>query len=314
MGGEVRGELGRLDLNLLVVLRALLRERNVTRAARRVGVSQPAASAALGRLRRHFGDELLVRERGRYVLSPLAAQLVEQVESACVAVERIFSASARFDPKVSTREFTLILADYSIAIMAEPLSRLMDATATGIRLHVRQVKERQLSEVSETLRMVDGIVVPAAPQLDRPDIRSVELFQDRWVCVTSADNPLVPDGRLGLADLARLSWVLPYYDVSGYPPTAPITRQLALFGIRPHVAVRVESYSAIPYFVAGTDRIALMQHRLARRHAHGFGLRVLECPGDPDPVVERLWWHAQHDDDPAHAWLRATVTRAAADL
>lgn len=308
------GGLARLDLNLLVVLRALLRERNVTRAARRVGVSQPAASAALGRLRRHFGDELLVRERGRYVLSPLAAQLAEQVETACAAVERIFSASPGFDPATSTREFTLILADYSIAILAEPLSRLMETTAPGIRLHVRQVKERQLAEVTETLRMVDGLIVPTAPQLDRPDVRSAELFTDRWVCVVAAKNRHVTGDRLELSDLSRLPWVLPYHDVTGYPPTAPIPRLLTVLGVRPQVSVRVESYSAIPYFVAGTDRLALMQHRLARRFACDHDLRLLDCPGDPDPVVERLWWHAHHDDDPAHAWLRRTVVRAAAQL
>lgn len=314
MDDDAGGNLARLDLNLLVVLRALLRERNVTRAARRIGVSQPAASAALGRLRRHFGDELLIRERGGYVISPLAAQLLDPVETACAAIERIFSTSAEFDPQVSTREFTLILADYSIAVMAEPLSRLLAATAPGVRLHVRQVRERQLADVAATLRMVDGLVVPAAPQLDRPDVRSAELFTDRWVCVVAARNRQIRGDRLNLGDLAEMSWVLPYYDVSGYPPTAPISRLLALFGIRPRVAVRVESYSAVPYFVAGTDRIALMQDRLARRYAHRYDLRLLACPGDPEPLVERLWWHDQHDDDPAHTWLRRTITQVTAEL
>jgi DNA-binding transcriptional LysR family regulator len=90
-------QLASLDLNLILVLRELLRERNVTRAAERVGVTQPAVSAALSRLRRHFGDDLLVRVSRGYVLSPLAVQLERQVEEICAAAEQLFSAGADFD-------------------------------------------------------------------------------------------------------------------------------------------------------------------------------------------------------------------------
>ena len=111
--------LANLDLNLLVALRELLRERSVTRAAERLGVTQPAASAALSRLRRHFGDELLIRDRGEYTLTALGAQLAEQVDAVCAAAERLFAASADFDPASSEREFTLVMADYTIVVMGE---------------------------------------------------------------------------------------------------------------------------------------------------------------------------------------------------
>jgi DNA-binding transcriptional LysR family regulator len=113
--------LANLDLNLLVALRELLRERSVTRAAERMGVTQPAASAALSRLRRHFGDELLVRDRGEYTLTALGAQLAEQADAVCTAAERLFAASADFDPATSEREFTLVMADYTIVVMGEAL-------------------------------------------------------------------------------------------------------------------------------------------------------------------------------------------------
>src|SRR2546421_12832895 len=109
--------LANLDLNLLVALRELLRERSVTRAAERLGVTQPAASAALSRLRRHFGDELLVRDRGEYTLTPLGAQLAEQADAVCTAAQRLFAASAGFGPATSHPEFTLLLADHTIAVM-----------------------------------------------------------------------------------------------------------------------------------------------------------------------------------------------------
>src|ERR687895_2427605 len=148
-----------LDLNLLVVLRELIRERNVTRAAQRIGVTQPAVSAALARLRRHFDDELLVRGKGKggYVLTPLAAQLAEQVEEVCTAAERLFATGTDFDPNTSGREFTLLMADYTIAVMGERLSQLLER-APHAKLHVKLVRESLAADVADTIRMIDGIV------------------------------------------------------------------------------------------------------------------------------------------------------------
>ncbi len=142
----------------------------------------------------------------------------------------------------------------------------------------------------------------------------VALFRDRWVCLVDAGNPALDAGRLRLEDLARLPWVAPYYRSSPSPSAAPIMHQLALLDIRPRIAVRVESYLPVPHFVAGTDRIALMQERLAARLADRMDLRVLECPGQPEPIAEALWWHRQHEDDTAHAWLRRLIVETARRL
>jgi DNA-binding transcriptional LysR family regulator len=141
------------------------------------------------------------------------------------------------------------------------------------------------------------------------------LFRDRWVCVVDAANPVLASGALCLRDLARLPWVAPYYR-SGQRGTAsvPVMRQLDVLDLQPRIAVRVESYLAVPHFVAGTDRIALMQERLAARLADRMDLRVLECPGQPEPIAEALWWHRQYEDDTAHAWLRRLVVETARRL
>jgi DNA-binding transcriptional LysR family regulator len=307
-------QLTNLDLNLLVALRELLRERNVTRAAERIGVTQPAASASLARLRRHFGDELLVRGKNGYALTPLATQLADQVEMVCAATERLFATGARFDPATSEREFTLLMADYTIAVIGEGLSRLLEAAAPQVTLHVRLVRESLATDAVNTIRLIDGIVAPPVSRLRMPDIRSIELFRDRWVCVVSAGNRLLDTGTPDLTDLARLSWVVPYHQPTGYPAAAPIPRQLTLLGIQPRLAVRVESYQSVPHFIAGTDRVALMQERLASRIAAGLDLAVLECPGDPEPIIETLWWHEDHERDLAHTWLRTLIAQAARDL
>jgi len=97
-------------------------------------------------------------------------------------------------------------------------------------------------------------------------------------------------------------------------PCDTANRQLALLDLQPRIAVRVESYLAVPYFVTGTDRVALMQERLATRLAASANLRVLECPGDAEPIVEALWWHRQYEDDPASAWLRRLIVETARKL
>ena len=306
--------LANLDLNLLVALRELVRERSVTRAAERLGVTQPAASAALSRLRRHFGDEILVREQGEYALTALGTQLAEQVDGVCAAAERLFSTSAAFDPASSDREFTLLMADYTIMVMGEALSLAVRRAAPHARLHIRLVREALGAEYKDGIRLLDGIVAPSLNGFSLPDSRSAELFRDRWVCLVDARHPVLDFGRLSLADLARLPWVAPYYRSDQTPPSVPVMRQLALLGIHPTIAVRVESYMAVPYFVAGTDRVALMQERLATRLTAWMNLRVVECPGDLEPIVEALWWHRQYEDDAANAWLRRLTVETARRL
>jgi DNA-binding transcriptional LysR family regulator len=306
--------LANLDLNLLVTLRELLRERNVTRAAARLGVSQPAVSASLARLRRHFGDQLLVRTKNGYILSALATQLADQVETICAATERLFGTGHDFDPGASRREFTLLMADYTIEVLGARLSTLLAERAPGVHLHIRLVREAFASDIANTIRLIDGMVAPPVSRFDLPEVRSVELFTDRWVCVADAANPQLGDGTLSLEQLAAMPWVSPFQPDRGFPPAAPMGRQLVLFGIQPRIAVRVESYQAVPHFVAGTDRVALLQERLAARVAGPLGLRIFLCPGDPEPIVERFWWHADYDGDPAHRWLRDSLVALTADV
>lgn len=301
-----------VDLNVLLTLRELIRERNVTRAAERLGVTQPAVSAALSRLRKHFGDELLVREHGGYRLTPLAASLAEEVEAVCAGAERLLASDRHFDPATSEREFTCLMADYSVAMLGESLSQLVRREAPRVALHLRMVRESLTTEYADLIRFIDGMVAPVSLLFRAPHIRSVELFCDRWVCVASPDNPAVEAGSVTLDDLARLSWVAPYHQ-QGHAGV-PISRQLRMLGIQPRIAVRVESYLAVPYFVVGTDRVALMQERLARQFTDRLALKILECPAEVEPITEALWWHERYEDDPAHRFLRELLQKAASEL
>lgn len=312
MARRTVASLANIDLNLLVILRELLREQNVTRAAHRVGVTQPAASAALARLRRHFDDDLLERTRTGFVRTPLGEQLAARIEPVCLGLEQLFSTEPAFRPAESDREFTVLTTDYVLAAFGERLSRALHAAAPRARLHVRVVEGALPADLPEALRGMDGIISAPKAEFKAAGIDAQELFRDRWVCVVDAANPV--GDRITLADLERLHWVVPNHPDGGYPASSPLAPLLARLSRRPQVAVRVDSYRATPYFVAGTERVAVMQERLARHLADRPDLRVLDCPGDPPPIVEVFWWHTRHAEDPAHAWFRALLARAARGL
>lgn len=287
--------LASLDVNLVVALRMLLEERNVTRAGNRMGLSQPAMSATLARLRKHFGDELLVRASGAYELTPLAASLLDRTTAAYDLLERIFTAQATFDPATEHREFTLLATDYSVTVFGEALSRALHREAPSVRLTFAQSTSTLIEDAPRLLMSTDGVILPHGIIDDYP---TVELFQDRWVCIVAQDNDTVADA-LTIGDLKRLPWAV-------YQRTydAPAARQLSMIGVTPRVEVAVPAFSSLPFVIEGTSRVALMQKRLAARLAATAAIRVLPCPFAAVPVQEALWWHPVHTRDAGHAWLR----------
>ncbi|MEU6747739.1 LysR family transcriptional regulator [Spirillospora sp. NPDC046719] len=296
-----------LDLNLLVTLDVLLRERNVTRAAEQLGCSQPTVSAALARLRRHFGDELLHRTGGRYELTPLAVQVAARTPPAVDGIRRVFDVRAEFDPATVEREFTIITSDYAVAVLGPVVARLVAERAPGVRLRMQQTGPHVVDHAAETLRTVDGVVLPHGFLADMP---YTDLYEDRWVCVVARDNPAV-GARLSLAQLKEMPWVMLYHRPTAFAPAA---QQLRMIGVEPRVEIVVDGFLQMPFLIAGSDRIALLQEQLARRIADASGVRVLDCPFEAVPLAEAFWWHPMYRSDVAHAWLRELLVEAAAEL
>jgi DNA-binding transcriptional LysR family regulator len=300
---EVAVRLAKLDLNLLVPLDALLRERNVSRAAAALGLSQPALSASLSRLRRHFGDELLTRVGNAYELTPLAVALRRRVGVALGGVERVFASEPGFDPATSRREFTVLGSDYPMAVLGGPVTRILAERAPGVRLRFQQHSPSIVESAGESLREVDGMVLPHGFLSDMPYL---DLHSDTWVCLVATGNPHVGDA-LTMEHLAALPWVLTYNSSTAFTPA---DRQLKVLGVQPRVQAVVESFLALPYFIAGTDRIGLVQGHLAPQLTRTGEVRALACPYDVVPLVEALWWHPMHERDPEHVWLRSVLAEA----
>jgi DNA-binding transcriptional LysR family regulator len=294
-----------LDLNLLAALDALLDEASVTRAAQRLRLSQPALSAALAKLRRHFDDELLRRVGNRNELTPLALQLKQRTGVAMESVQRVFASQPVFDPATADREFVLLGSDYGLAVVGQALGSLLYERAPHLRLRLGLHRPELVDHARETLRTVDGLLLPHGFLTDLP---RTDLYTDRWMMLVSADNTRVGD-RLTMDLLAELPWAMTYHSPTAYTPAG---RQLQMLGIEPRVQVVVESFLALPFALMGTERIALVQGRLADHLVSTGTVRALPCPFDVVPLIEAMWWHPMNERDAAHTWLRELLKEACA--
>ncbi|WP_308115813.1 LysR family transcriptional regulator [Rhodococcus sp. BP-241] len=293
-----------LDLNLLVSLDALLQQKSVTRAAQQLSLSQPALSAALARLRRHFNDELLYRVGNEYHLTPLAAELRQRAGLALDGVERVFAAQPEFDPAESTREFAVLVSDYGITVLGDTLAGLFAEAAPHARLRFQPTNPDLVARAEHTLVGTDLMLVPHGFVTDLPHR---DLYRDRWVMVVSADNESAT-AEVTVDDLRSSPWVVVFH---GQTAATPADRQLRMLGIEPKVQVVTENFLTVPGLVAGSNRIALLQEKLVRLLPLNSGVRTMPCPVDVGELVEAMWWHPVYDRDPEHVFLRDIVIRAA---
>lgn len=286
-----------VDLNLLVALRALLQERNVTRAAAVVGLSQPAMSNALGRLRRQFGDELLVREGRGLTLTPVARELQHAVEPALGMVERALRIQASFDPATAAQSFRIAASDYGMTLVAERLRHLQDC-APGVTVDLVQIDHGFVRDSETVMRAVDLLVAPRAFLTGYP---SEPLSTEPWVALVDEDRG---PQHLEESDLSGRCLVGLFHDLGS---GAHIERLLTVRGIEATGPVNAESFSVVPALVEGTDRVGFLPARLAMRLRTGYRVRVLDVPFLGEPLVECLYWHRSARRDPAHQWLRGLL-------
>ncbi|MCO7218278.1 LysR substrate-binding domain-containing protein [Klenkia sp. PcliD-1-E] len=294
-------DLPSLDLNLVVVLQALLEERNVTRAGRRVGLSQSGASTALARLRRHFDDPVLVRAEGGYQLTPLAVALQAQLGPLLQQLTDVVNAQPRFDPATTRRRFAIGCSDSVLAVLGPRISAAVERQAPGVVLDFRALDGRLLTDPDAVLQDVD-LLISSRGTVALPGVPNADLYQDRWVCLAWRGNTDVPE-QLGLDDVRRAGWVIPFHDVV---PATPADTALSGLSIERRCAVRCESFASLPRLLVGTGHLALVPQRLVPRPAEG-DLRELRMPVALPPITQAAWWYAGRRLDPGHQWLVATL-------
>ena len=286
------------DLNLLVVLCALVAEENVTRAGKRVGLSQSAMSHALARLRTTFDDPILVRAGGKMVATHRAKTLAVSVNEGLGILGRALEGGARFDPATSRRTFTIGMSDYvELVILPALLERLR---VEGPRIDLWVVAAD--TDVPERLMREDlDLVIAPMRDADRVSgIMAEELFEEGFVCVMRTGHPLA--GRpLTVARFATANHVLiaPRGLRGSYSDTA-----LEKLGMSRRVMLGVPHFLVVPHLVARSDLIATLAERVAHAFAETHGLVLTKSPFPLERFVMSQIWHARHDSDEGHAWLR----------
>ena len=299
--------LGGTDLNLLVILQALIEEGSVTRAGMRVGMPQPAVSTALARLRRHYKDELLVRTQNGYELTPLARSLLPAVQESTRLIARAFI-PAQCLPPTDEHAFALCLSDYSMVVLGDSLLRQVRALAPNVRLRLRLATPDRADDDRELL----GYDVLVAPAGFRPDGQPEVIMRDRLVYVADPANPRLRDGTLTASDLQALPHAAARMP---HPGADPATAALERLGITPTIVVTTGGWLPLAFLVAGTDLVAAIPERLARRVCDAAGVTIATITDptlDAIELIEAAWWHPLRAPDPALTWLRTTLHDIAA--
>lgn len=297
-----------LDLNLLFALDALLDEGSVTKAARRVGITQPAMSNALKRLRVALGDEVLVRAGSSMVPTPRAVELAGPVREALGTLQRALDSDSPFDPASATRTFRIASTDYAELVLLPGLVQLLRGRAPSVDLFVQPLEgdiPRSELEAGDLELAVGVFPDPPAGHVQQA------LFRDRFVCVVREGHPRVPRGGLDLDTYCKLDHILISPRVGG---PGVVDHFLAREGRARRIALRVPHFLVAPLVVAKSDMVLTLASRVACQMAPVLGLRILQPPLELPTFTVRQIWHGRFRHDPAHRFLRSQVAEVARDV
>ncbi len=292
-----------VDLNLLTSLDALLEDRNVTRAARRLGVSQPAMSHNLRRLRELLGDPILVRATTGMQATPRALELRPAVRTALEAAEAVLQAAPRFDPARAERRFVLAMADQVAFVLLPRLLARFAAVAPGLALDLRPPPaDLSAALTAGELELVLGVFNDAPS-----GIRSETLWSEAFSCVVRKGGP----GARTPLDLAHFL-SRPHLLVSprGMPGSF-VDDLLARAGQRRRVVAVVPHFLVAPAIIASSDLIWTAPTELARSLAERYPIALRPHPLDIPPFSMVMRWHLRLDRDPGLSWLRQQIREAA---
>lgn len=292
-----------VDLNLLVALDALLQTSSVSGAAARVGLSTPAMSHALGRLRAQLDDPILVRAGQGMVPTPRADAMRGRVHELVGSALAVLEPEPEFDASTTDREIRIRASDYILATLGAELDQRVARQAPGVRLRFLPNTPHDPAEIRDgSIELAVGVYRDLPPEC-----RIQKLFDERLVCVVRREHPTIRT-RLSLAQFVAADHVqiAPRGRPGGY-----VDAMLARQGQHRRVA------RAVPFFMSGlqlaarTDYLLTVPERLARAWATRLELRVLEPPLPFAPYGIVQLWHPRHHDDPGHEWLRGHVAAAA---
>jgi DNA-binding transcriptional LysR family regulator len=301
-----------IDLNLLVVFDALMAERHVTRAAQHNGLSQPAMSKALNRLRHLLDDQLFERREGRMEPTSRALELVAPIHSALSDISRTLTQRGFLDPGQIVATMRIATIDLYQNTLLPALVAALRHDAPGLNIQIRAIERDRLHD-----QLAAGeLDLAIAPHLaETRDLRAEPLWNDRLVTLIGVDNPL--PSPMTLDEFAAAAHVVDAGHVqlaSDGQGISVVDSILAARGLRRRIAVVLPSSAGIPFVVAATDLIATLPSRTVKDPAGLPALRVVPAPLPPVEVSPHLIWHPRTHNSPLRTWLRTVIKETAAAL
>ncbi|NER95571.1 MAG: LysR family transcriptional regulator [Symploca sp. SIO1B1] len=292
-----------IDLNLLHIFEAVMMELNVSRAAERLNMTQPAVSHALRRLRRITNDDLFLKVPSGVTPTPKALELWEPIREGLTHIRQALS-PAVFDQASSTQTFTLAAADYTVALFLPKLLPILAKTAPNINIRIlpnTNINAAKLLEQSE--------IDLAMGRFYRPTnrLRIQEVMEDRYICIMRKGHPLTRK-KLTLKQYIKADHLL--VTLTG-EATGFIDEQLREMNLKRRIALTVNQFTLVPELIAASDLISAMPLRMVNRSLFQRDLHIAELPIKVAPAFLQMMWHERKQTDPAHEWLRTCLLEIA---
>ncbi len=287
--------LSKVDLNLFIVFDAIYTEANLTRAGQIVGITQPAVSNALARLRETFNDPLFVRTAQGMVPTPMAQNIIGPVRNALSLLRVSVQESRIFNPQQAAKTYRISMTDLTEAVILPPLFQRLRRLAPTVIIESFLSKRRETTKELAAGRLDFAV---DAPLNTDPQVRHVKLTEDRYVCAMRKGHPMASQEKFTLDDYLSLTHVHISSRRSGL---GYVDLALGKMGIQRKIALRSQHYLMASQVLQQTDMVMTVPERFARRHdLHAFNLPVNGVP----PVETHLYWHESTDQDPANRWMR----------
>lgn len=293
-----------LDFNLLKALDALLDERNVTRAAERLAITQPAMSGVLTRLRESFDDPLFVRAQRGVVPTQRALELAKPVKQVLSEIETLLQPPA-FDPLTAEQTFFIAATDYALRAITVPFLTALKRRAPNIRVAMLPIED---ARVQAQLERGEIDLALMTPECTSADLHVRRLFDESYVCVLRQGHPAISSNRLSLDQFCALDHAL--VSCSGGAFRGVTDDALARFGRERRVVLSVTSFLILPEILRGGDLVAVAPRRLVLGME---GLAWFEPPIEIPGFTKIAVWHERRHLDPAHRWLRELLFETCSD-
>jgi len=288
------------DLNLFVILNSIYTEGSLTKAAEVVGITQPAVSNALSRLREKFDDDLFVRTGSGMVPTQKTENIIKDIQNALQLMQKSVNEPDEFDPATSQKTFRISLGDINEGRILAILISKIEKQAPNIKLECYYTARGQVPHALATNEL-SFAVDPFIP--NSKDTNSSKVFSDKFVIAHRANHPVSKITEITLDEALKLK----YINISNRKRGASVVEmEMQKMQLQPEIALRAQHYLVTPEIVRSTDLCLLCSETFAKKH----GLSYVNLPFDVPPLEQYLIWHKSDDNDGSHIWMRTLIAES----